>query len=102
MFRKAVLPAIALLGALLALLVVYLSTRTIPPPPILFPPPTSPYRYSISGSGLVEASTTNIVLGSPFNELVDTVYVAVGDRVKKGDLIFTLMRRKTRPFMAEM
>lgn len=90
MIRKVVLPAFALLGALVALLVVYLSTRTTPPPPIIFPPPRSPYPYAISGAGLIEASTTNIVLGSPFDEVVDKIFVSVGDDVKKGDLIFQL------------
>lgn len=90
MFRKVILPGMALLGALLALLVVFLSTRTTPPPPILFPPPKSPYPYAIGASGLVEASTTNLVLGCPFDEVVDKIFVFVGDYVKKGDPIFQL------------
>jgi HlyD family secretion protein len=90
MFRKIVLPALAFVGAALGLLVVFLSQRTLPPPPILFPPPQSPYKYSIAASGILESSSTNIVLGTPFAEIVDKVYVGAGDFVRKGDLIFQL------------
>jgi RND family efflux transporter MFP subunit len=90
MFRKYGLPSMAVAGALLALLVVFLSQRKTPSPPILFPPPTSPYQYSIAAAGLIEASSENIALGSPFNEVIDKIFVRQGDRVKKGDPIFQL------------
>jgi HlyD family secretion protein len=90
MFRKYGLPILAIAGALLALWVVYLSQRTVPPPPILFPPPTSPYPYAIAGAGTLEASTQNISVGCPFNEVIDKIFIVEGDRVKKGDLIFQL------------
>ncbi len=90
MARKYFLPILAVLGAFLALFVVYLSSRTMPPPPILFPPPQSPYPYSIAGAGIIEASSQNISIGSPFNEVIDTIFVVEGDNVKKGDPIFQL------------
>lgn len=90
MFRKYFLPILAVLGALLALYIVYLSQRTPPPPPILFPPPQSPYPYAIAGAGIIEASSQNISIGSPFNEVIDTIYVVEGDYVKKGDPILRL------------
>lgn len=90
MLRKYVLPVLAILGALLALFVVYLSQRSIPPPPILFPPPTSPYPYAIAGAGIIEASSQNISIGTPFNEVIDKIFVVEGDFVKKNDLILQL------------
>ncbi len=90
MKRKYVLPALAILGALLALVVVFLSQRSIPPPPILFPPPRSPYPHAIAAAGTIEASSQNISIGTPFNEVIDTIYVVEGDYVKKGDLILRL------------
>jgi HlyD family secretion protein len=90
MFRKYFLPILAILGALIALFVVYLSSRTTPPPPIIFPPPTSPYPHAIAGAGIIEASSQNISIGTPFNEVIDKIFVIEGDYVKKGDLILQL------------
>src|ERR1700722_2898393 len=90
MIRKFLLPALAVFGALIALGVVYLSQRTIPAAPILFPPPTSPYPYFIAGAGIIEASSQNISIGTPFNEVIEKIYVIEGDRVKAGDPLFQL------------
>lgn len=90
MVRKYLLPAIALIGALCALLVVFWSGRKTPQQPIPFPPATSPYPHYIAGAGIVEASSENIAIGSPFNEIVAKVFVVEGDKVKKGDPLFQL------------
>jgi len=97
MFRKYILPGIAILGALIALLVVFWSQREVPTPPICFPPPTSPYEYAIAGSGIIEASGQNISIGTPFNEVVTNIYVVEGDFVKAGDLLFELDPRAFEP-----
>ena len=90
MLRKYFLPLLALFGAILGLFIVYWSQRTVPVPPIFLPPPRSPYPYAIAGAGIIEASSQNIAIGSPFNEVIDKVYVVEGDYVKKGDLLFQL------------
>src|SRR5690242_4431278 len=90
MRNKYLLPSIALAGALLALLVVFWTGRTVDVPPILYPPPIPPYKAYIAGSGIIEASSLNVDIGSPFSEVVTKVYVVEGDRVKKGDLLFEL------------
>jgi HlyD family secretion protein len=90
MMRKVLLPLLAICGALLALFVVYLSMRKTPPPPIIFPPPQSPYPYAIAAAGIIEASSQNISIGCPFDEVIDKFFVIEGDCVKKGDLIFQL------------
>lgn len=54
------------------------------------PPPTTPYQSSISGVGIVEPSTDNIKIGSPVSRIVESVKVKVGEKVKKGDILFTL------------
>jgi HlyD family secretion protein len=90
MIRKYFLPALAVFGTLLALFVVYLSQKKIPPAPILFPPPQSPYTHAIAGAGIIEASSQNISIGTPFNEVIDKIFVVEGDNVKKGDLILRL------------
>ncbi len=98
MARKFLLPVIAVIGALIALLVVFWSQKKKPVPPIPFPPACSPYVQSIAGEGIVEASSRNISIGSPFSQIITKIYVVEGDRVEAGDLLFQL---DTRLFEAQ-
>jgi len=93
MLRKYLLPAIAIAGAIVALLVVFWTQKKEPVPPIPFPPPRSPYSDAIYGEGIVEASSLNISIGSPFSEVITKVYVVEGDMVKEGDPLFELDTR---------
>lgn len=52
--------------------------------------PVSPFRAYISGVGIVEASSENIYIGSPLNRIVSKVAVSVGEKVKKGQILFQL------------
>lgn len=90
MFRKYFIPILALAGALFGLVAVYWSQKTVPVPPILFPPPKSPYAHSIAGAGIIEASSQNISIGTPFNEIIEEIFVTEGDQVKAGDPLFRL------------
>lgn len=56
---------------------------------VIAPAPT-PYNSSISGVGLVEPSSDNIAIGAPLQRIVKNVYVASGQKVKKGELLFML------------
>lgn len=87
---KYFLPFLALLGALFGLFIVYWSQKPTHVPPILFPPAVSPYAHSIAGAGIIEASSNNIAIGSPFQEIVTKVFVVEGDKVKAGDPLFQL------------
>jgi HlyD family secretion protein len=89
-FRKYILPAIAILGALFAIYTVYFSSKSPPVAPIVFAPPKSPYKHFVAGSGLIEAASENIDIGTPFNETITDVYVKAGDKVKKGKKLFKL------------
>jgi HlyD family secretion protein len=90
MFRKYFLPILAGCGAFLGLFIVFWSQKTVPVAPILLPPPKSPYPNAIAGAGIIEASSQNISIGCPFNEIIDKIYVVEGDSVKEGDLLFQL------------
>ena len=90
MTRKKVLPILAFLGALLGLFIVFWTQRTPPSPPIFAYPPQPPYTLAIAGSGIIEASSENISIGTPFSEIVDQIFVIEGDYVKKGDPLFQL------------
>ncbi len=93
MVRKYFLPFLALLGALFGLYVVAWSERKVPVPPIAFQPARSPYTHFIAGSGLIEASSKNIAVASPFTETIEKVYVIEGDIVQANDPLFKLDTR---------
>jgi multidrug efflux pump subunit AcrA (membrane-fusion protein) len=93
MMRKYLLPLIAAMGAAGALVVVFWSMRTPLPPPIPFQPPKSPYAHAIFGEGIVEPSSKNISIGSPFNEIVTNIFIVEGSQVKAGDPLFKLDTR---------
>jgi HlyD family secretion protein len=90
MIQKYLLPLLAILGALLGLVMVAVTQAAVPIPPIPFPPATPPYRYSIAGAGIIEASSNNLAIGSPFDEIVSKIHVVEGMFVKKGDPLFEL------------
>lgn len=90
MLQKYLLPFLAILGAIFGLFIVFWSQKTNPVPPILFPPPKSPYPHAIAGAGIIEASSQNISIGSPFNEVIDKIFVVEGDIVKAGDALLQL------------
>lgn len=97
---KYLLPILAIAGALFGLLIVFWSQKTVPSPPVLFPPASSPYPAAIAGAGIIEASSQNISIGTPFNEIITRIYVIEGDRVKKGDLLFELDLRSLEAQLA--
>lgn len=97
-YKKWILPTLALTGAFIALLVVFWSQRKQPVPAILYPAPKSPYEYAIYGAGIIEASTENIAIGTPFVEPIVEIYVVEGDQVKVGD---PLLKQDTRSLEAQ-
>lgn len=90
MYRKYALPFLALAGILFAIVAVVWTSHKIPPAPIVFPPPDPPYTYFIGGEGVIEASSDNIDIGTPYNEIVTAICVRQGESVKEGDPLFTL------------
>ncbi len=94
MIVKYVLPLVAL--ALLVFAVQYvIKSRPVEqevPPPIQ--PARSPFAKTLAGSGVVEAETENIAVGSTSPGLVTEVFVKVNDRVKPGDPLFKLDDRQ--------
>ncbi len=81
MIRKYVLPLLAILGVGIAIVMVILGNRTAPAQNGV-PPASAPFASYIYGSGIVEASTENIAIGTPVSGVVRAVYVKWGDRVK--------------------
>jgi HlyD family secretion protein len=74
--------------------IIYLFAKKDPEPKPVEEPlsshPISPFKSSIFGVGIVEASTTNISLGAPNNRLVTSIDVKTGVKVNKGDVLIRL------------
>lgn len=49
-----------------------------------------PYKSFIAGTGVVEASSKNIYVGSPVSGVIKKVYVQGGEKIAKGELLFEI------------
>jgi len=100
MIRKYLLPVLAIAGLAFAIWTAIQGAKTQPPAIPVSDPPRSPFPKKISGSGIVEASTRNISIGSHVPGIVARVFVTVGKRVKPGDPLFVLDDRKQQAELA--
>lgn len=96
MIRKYVIPVLAVLGVILALWTVKQGQKPVVPAEPVADPPKVAFANKISGSGIVEASTRNISVGSHVSGIVARVYVKVAQRVKAGDPLFSIDDRARR------
>jgi multidrug resistance efflux pump len=94
MIRKYLLPVLAIAGLAFAIWTTIQGAKTQPPARPVSDPPRSPFANKISGSGIVEASTRNISIGSHVPGIVARVFVTVGKRVKAGEPLFVLDDRR--------
>jgi RND family efflux transporter MFP subunit len=100
MVRKYIVPLVALAGVVFAILTVLGGNETRPPAPPVSAAPRSPYPSSVAGSGIVEASTENISLGTQVSGIVSKIFVAVGSDVKAGDPLFAIDDRTVQAELA--
>ncbi|WP_437207166.1 HlyD family secretion protein [Planctomicrobium sp. SH664] len=59
-------------------------------------PSLSPYRKTVSGSGMIEPQSENIAIGTNLPGIVAEVFVKEGDRVSQGARLFRLDDRQER------
>jgi HlyD family secretion protein len=97
---KYTLPILAVAGFLFAAYTVVSSNKPIPVAPAVAPPASAPFKSFIAGSGIVEARSRNIAIGTPLSGIVKTVAVKVGDKVQAGEPLFYLDDRDTRAELA--
>jgi multidrug efflux pump subunit AcrA (membrane-fusion protein) len=100
MIRKYVIPVVAVIGVLFAIWTALQSAKPVSPAKPIAEPARSPYSAKISGSGIVEASTRNIAVGSALSGIVKRVFVSVGGKTKPGDPLFILDDRKQQADLA--
>jgi HlyD family secretion protein len=90
MKRIYILSSLAALGLVIAIGAVVISSRPAgvkSHDSLSFRPPFASY---VAGSGIVEASTGNITIGTPVSGIVMKIYVGVGQRVRAGDPLFKI------------
>jgi HlyD family secretion protein len=86
MIRRYVLPLLAVAGVLFAVCTAVQSAKPIPPAAPVAEPPRPSFTNKISGSGIVEASTRNIAIGTHLSGIVTRVLIKVGEPVRAGTL----------------
>ncbi len=96
MFRKYILPILAVAGFLFAVWMVRQANRPVAPALPVSDPAPPPYEHKISGSGIIEAGTRNIAVATPVSGVVEKVLVKVSQRVQAGEPLFILDDRKER------
>src|SRR5215510_5811812 len=102
MFRKYLLPVIALGMLVFALVHVVMAEQAkskLPPPR---EPARTSFANSVAGAGIVEAQTENIAIGSALPGVVMEVNVPVekvGQRVKAGDPLLRVDDRALRALL---
>jgi len=99
MFRKYILPLLAVVGIGFCIFMVYYGSKKPPLQPVLFPPPKPPYQSFVAGVGMIESIDKNISLGSVFSQIITDIYADIGCVVKKGDPIF---KTDTRDLEAQL
>jgi HlyD family secretion protein len=90
MSRKHLLPLLAAIGFIAAAAAVVLGNEAPPAAPAPLLSARAPYRNYVAGTGLIEASTGNIAIGTPVSGIVDAIYVKWGDWVTTGQPLFKL------------
>ena len=93
MIRKYILPALAIIGVGIGIVMVIRGNESQPTAQPVVQPANAPFSSYIFGPGIVEASTENIAIGTPVSGIVTAVYVKWGDRVKLGDRLFKVDTR---------
>src|SRR4029453_4498224 len=100
MIRRYVLPLLAVVGVAFAIWTVVTGSRPVPAAPPVVPPAQPPFASYVAGSGLIEARTQNIAIGTHVSGVVTEMFVKVGDTVKAGDPLFTLDDRALQAELA--
>jgi multidrug resistance efflux pump len=92
MCKKYLLPMLALGGVGFAVYAVVASARVMPSAGGAggVAPATGPYATQVAGSGIVEANTENISIGTLVSGVVVEVPVKVNQDVRKGEVLFRL------------
>lgn len=94
-----IVPALAAAGLSAMLMTVAAGDKTFPVAAPLAQPARPPFTDTVSGAGIVEASTQNIAVAAPLSGVISRVNVVAGQQVTQGAPLFTL---DEKPLAAEI
>lgn len=100
MFTKYGVPVFAVLALIFAVASVARLRPNAAPAEPYSAPPAAGFRNQVGAVGLVEASSENIAVNVPVPGMVTNVYVKAGDRVARGQRLFSLDDRDVRAELA--
>jgi HlyD family secretion protein len=104
-FSRIILPGLAVLGIIVAAILIFRSqpNRSAETPAIS--PPTTPLAQreggTVAGAGAVEPSSELVDIGTPIGGVVEDVMVQAGDRVVPGQPLFRIDTRDARAAVSE-
>lgn len=87
-----ILPLVALVGLIFTLISVFNRPASLARKPLTTPPSTI-FKNTVAGIGVVEPQSEIINLGTELPGIVRIVHVKVGEQVRKGSPLFTLDER---------
>ncbi|PPD44545.1 MAG: secretion protein HlyD [Methylobacter sp.] len=97
---KYLLPILASTGFIFATYTVISGSQPMPVAAAAVEPASAPFKAFIAGSGIIEAQSQNITVGTPLSGIATRVTVKVGDKVKAGQPLFYLDDREAQSAMA--
>ncbi len=93
MIRTIIIPLLAVIGVIMAAATVVKSSKPIEATPPVISPPSAPFEAFVAGSGLVEASSRNVAIGTPVGGIVAELLVGVNDSIAVGAPLFRIDTR---------
>ncbi len=90
MKRFFILIFLSLIGLSIAIVVIFYGDKSKTSDTVALPTIKLPFNSFIAGTGVIEAGSKNITLGSSVTGVVKKVYVQSGDKIKKGELLFEI------------
>ena len=90
MKRSWMLPALAILGVAIAVIVVIDTNRRVAVPAPAVQPAQAPFSSFVAGAGIAEIGRGNIAIATTRTGVAREIYVKVGDRVSAGDPLFKI------------
>lgn len=93
MIRKHLLLLLAVVGVVIAIITIIIENRPKPAARSAAQALHVPFAAYVAGTGIIEASSGNIAVGTPVSGIVTVIYVQWGDHVKMGDRLFQIDAR---------
>lgn len=84
------LPFLALAGFFFGIYSVIKGNQQPPVIPAVVEPAQAPFKDFIAGAGIIESKNRNVAIGTPLPGIVKNLLVKVGNKVKTGDVLFSL------------